>query len=700
MDVAPTKKVFNGFSLASSEDALSLPITEARRRTYVVLSLVALALVLRLYAISLYPLGFDEYGSIWEAKLVGLNWNSIIYSTVMHLWVRLGTSEQWLRLPAAIFGAATVPIIFKIGEKLGGWRTALVAGLLAAVSPFNIYHSQEVRFYSLFILSSAAFMLATISYVDSRRGMRNRLLVLATALILFVSHFLGMLAIYAQGSAAFVAANTKRRLRTALAVTFGLPILIFGLPIIPFARNTLLHLYRLYANAGNADVSASRLSLINFAKLAYAGYTFVFGYHVYPLRLVVVIPGLVLTAFLLGYGIHRLWQQPEWRALPFTYLLALIGVYTVLDSIGGRVAVGVSPRHVAFLWPAFVTFLALGLSSFRRLIFQVLLVVLLSINAISLWYGWQRDWTYGVSTDYRSAAAYAGTWAHKSSALIGDGRSQDQIDFYFPKSIPSISSPGPEGQEPSQAFTFGRLIMVTNDWRGDSRRESDELLRRLSSRFTWIDGRVEYPMFEYVLERKPSSDNPGYPLISDTGQLRQPLSFYGVEFQDLRLPISVKVEGMQFQVVGAYGLPNSEGSGYVTIPLAQPAHAGKAILLTNVVGLSGPQLGQTVAEVIVESKSGAVNTFPLRLGRETASWAEQCQPNAECQTVFQWHKRLAMTGQNSFSDAWRDFQAGLHAVALDLPPGTEVTTVKLHYLATSGHLCVWGIAFPAESKRY
>ncbi|MFS8085077.1 MAG: glycosyltransferase family 39 protein, partial [Acidobacteriota bacterium] len=180
------------------------------------LLIVGLALGLRLYAISLYPLSFDEYGSILEAKSVGSNWNSIIYSTLMHFWVRGGAGELWLRLPAAIFGTATVPILFKIGEKFGGSRTALVAGLLAAMSPFNIFHSQEVRFYSFFIFCSAAFMLATTSYVDSRRGKRRAMLVLSTGLVLLVSHFLGVLALYAQGSASLVAANWQKRSGSAL----------------------------------------------------------------------------------------------------------------------------------------------------------------------------------------------------------------------------------------------------------------------------------------------------------------------------------------------------------------------------------------------------------------------------------------------------------------------------------------------------
>ena len=31
-----------------------------------------------------------------------------------------------------------------------------------------------------------------------------------------------------------------------------------------------------------------------------------------------------------------------------------------------------------------------------------------------------------------------------------------------------------------------------------------------------------------------------------------------------------------------------------------------------------------------------------------------------------------MVGQNSFPDAWRDFQAGMHAVVLNLPGRTEI----------------------------
>src|SRR5260370_17191250 len=360
----------------------------------------------------------------------------------MHFWIRLGSSELWLRLPSAIFGTATVAILFKIGEKLGGWRTGVVAALLAATSPFSIYHSQEVLFYYLFIFASAAFLLATIHYVESRRTPRTRVAVLLTGVVLVFSHFLGVLALYAQVTAAVFAAKSRWSRATLSLFMFGLPVFLCGLLLAPFVRHGL---WRLYSNYGNAPSSIepvmTPVSIVNLAKTAFAGFSFVFGYHVYPLRLFLVVTGLGLAGFLLVEGANRLWKETRWGILPFAYLFVLLGVYVVLDSVGGRVAAGVSPRHVAFVWPAFLLLTAIGVTSFKKPVLIVLAAAALTVNAASIWSGWQKDWIYGTRVDYRSAADQTSRWIGKDTALIHDGRSSDAINFYFPKRMPLITTP-------------------------------------------------------------------------------------------------------------------------------------------------------------------------------------------------------------------------------------------------------------------
>jgi Dolichyl-phosphate-mannose-protein mannosyltransferase len=695
MEAAPSNQEFSEFSPASSGDALSLATSAARRRLVLLLT-VGLGLFLRLYEISSYPFAGDEYNSIAGAKDIGLNWNSVIYAILTRYWIRWGDNELWLRLPAAIFGTISVIILFKIGERLGGWRTGVVAGLLAATSPFNIYHSQEMRFYSLFILASAVFILTTINYVDGKKTNRKRGKVLVAALFLCVSHFLGILALCVQSVAAVLANKPKWSRWVQVSLVSGLALLI-GLPLIPGLQQKLWQFYS--AHAGVTEFSLPKItpiSTVNFAKVALAFYTFLFGYHVYPLRLTIVILGLCASAVLLCAGIVRLWKESRWRLLPFFYLLSVIAVYFVLNSIGGRVSSVIGPRHAAFVWPVFIILLAIGLTSFNRLVSCVLLASLLTVNGFSIWSGWQKDWTYGPTEDYRIAGAYASRWNANGTAMLVDGRSRAPIDFYFPKNIPRIDSlPYLQGDDLSDLNRNERLVFITDDWQPDRRRRFDVLLSRLSDTYTCIDGRVDYPLFEYVLERKSSSELSGYSVRGQTNQVFQPITIYGLEFQDLILPVSVKVKDFPLMLLGAYGLPDSQERNELVIPLARPVASGRLILLSNVVGTRGLESGQQIADLTIEDKSKNVLRFPLRLGSETASWDQQCERLSPCETVFKWHKRMALVGQNGYEGAFRDFPAGLHGVIFEFPQGTEATKITFHYLVGSGHLYVWGIALPA-----
>jgi hypothetical protein len=471
---------------------------------------------------------------------------------------------------------------------------------------------------------------------------------------------------------------------------------VIGIPLLPFVQARLWNFYS--AHAGVTDFSRpliNGISAINFAKVAFAAYTFAFGYHVYPFRLGFVILGSIVFGLLFGIGLIRLWKRSAWGMLPLTYLLAIIAVYFVLNSIGGQVASVVGPRHAAFAWPVFAIVIAIGLASFQNRSFYIFLGLVVAINAWSIALGWKKDWSPGTTSDYRVAAAYASQWNTDSTALLIAARADGPTEFYFPKNLRlSDWYSYLETNDLSPLLRNQRLIAVMNDWQIDRRRGFNRLLQTLSEHYTCIDGRVDYPVFEYVLERN-SSESRSYTANSSTRQLAQPLSIYGLEFQDLQLPVTVTAKDSTLKVIGAYGLPNTDGENSVTVPLKQATGANKLVLLTNVIGFTGAQTGAPIAEVLLESKTGTITTLPIRMGLETAAWDERCQPSANCETAFQWHKRLAIVGQNGFPGAWRDFQAGLHLVSFDLAPATEVNKVSIRYLAGSGHLYLWGISLPA-----
>jgi len=196
-------------------------------------------------------------------------------------------------------------------------------------------------------------------------------------------------------------------------------------------------------------------------------------------------------------------------------------------------------------------------------------------------------------------------------------------------------------------------------------------------------------LFEYVFDRRPPTDRV---FRAQNGtQLSQPLSIYGLEFQDLKLPIVVNARGNRLEMIGASQLPDSDGERTVTIATAHATGKSRLILLTNAVLEARPDDGASIAEVVLES-DGIAKTIPLRLGIETNTWDRDCPPNSPCETVVHWRKRIAIVGQSSYPGAWRDFQAGIHAVTFELPANIRAEKISIRYVASSGHLYLWAIA--------
>ncbi|MGZ3655296.1 MAG: hypothetical protein ACXWR1_13410 [Bdellovibrionota bacterium] len=76
--------------------------------------------------------------------------NTAGYPLFIFLWGKLGLSEQWLRLPSALAGAATVVLFYRRNARRVKPEAALWAALLLAVAAAPLLQSQNARCYSLF----------------------------------------------------------------------------------------------------------------------------------------------------------------------------------------------------------------------------------------------------------------------------------------------------------------------------------------------------------------------------------------------------------------------------------------------------------------------------------------------------------------------------------------------------------------------
>jgi len=94
-----------------------------------------------------------------------------LYYTLAWGWAHLfGTSEVGLRSLSAIFGTATIVIVFALARELFSRRAALIAATLVAVSPDLVWYSQEARSYALFIMLGAASLYFFVRAVKRPAG--------------------------------------------------------------------------------------------------------------------------------------------------------------------------------------------------------------------------------------------------------------------------------------------------------------------------------------------------------------------------------------------------------------------------------------------------------------------------------------------------------------------------------------------------
>lgn len=84
-----------------------------------------------------------------------------LYYLIIHVTRRLfGASDFAFRYPSVLFGVLLVPLLYQLGQRMGGKAVGLIVALLAAVSPLQVYYSQEARMYSLL-----ALLVTAMSYV-------------------------------------------------------------------------------------------------------------------------------------------------------------------------------------------------------------------------------------------------------------------------------------------------------------------------------------------------------------------------------------------------------------------------------------------------------------------------------------------------------------------------------------------------------
>ena len=97
-----------------------------------------------------------------DAGLVG-------YYLLMHPWLRVSESQDWIRLPGAVATVVLVALVAVLGRRFAGAPGALVAGTVAALAPAVYLHGQEARPYPMALTAVVVTVLLLLRQSDRPR---------------------------------------------------------------------------------------------------------------------------------------------------------------------------------------------------------------------------------------------------------------------------------------------------------------------------------------------------------------------------------------------------------------------------------------------------------------------------------------------------------------------------------------------------
>jgi len=148
----------------------------SRQRDWLLLAIIfGVAAAFRFYHLDTFGLWRDEAQTVFLARhsfpsgiLQALTYADVsppLYYFLLHFWDKALPSDWSLRFFSVLFGLALIPLVYWVGRRIFDSSVALLAALVAALSPHHIIVSRTVRMYSLLPLVTLAAFYFTYRFV-------------------------------------------------------------------------------------------------------------------------------------------------------------------------------------------------------------------------------------------------------------------------------------------------------------------------------------------------------------------------------------------------------------------------------------------------------------------------------------------------------------------------------------------------------
>lgn len=424
-----------GRTRRSDPEPLFTPSVSAPAAGWVLVAVLGLAVVLRFIGLDT-GLWYDEVVTLTEFVRLPLpelvrNYadqnQHPLYSVAARLSVvALGESALALRLPAVLFGVASLGAVYALARRLTPRPEPLLTTLLLTVSYHHVWFSQNARGYTALLFWTVLASLLLVENLGRPRWSLTVAYSVVSALALY-THLTAAFFLAAHGLVYLFLVGRKAHAGRRLAATDGLPLVGFVLagtlafqlyaPVLPQVFGTFRTQTGSTRVQGWTDLSWGATQVLRGLTASFAGTA-----------------GAVVAAAVVATGLASFVRRdPMVVALLVIPCVLGLGVMLLLN------------RHLypRFFFPACAFgmmvvvrgTLVIGETVWRRRGGVALAGLMIAASAVSLWPGYRHP-----KQDYAAALAYVDAVRHPDDPVVTVGMAAIPITRYFAPTVPAADT--------------------------------------------------------------------------------------------------------------------------------------------------------------------------------------------------------------------------------------------------------------------
>jgi uncharacterized membrane protein len=298
-----------------------------------------------------------------------------LHFALLKLWGSLAGQEEFaLRLYSVGMVALAVALLFALGRRLFGVKTAALAALLLAASPFWLLYGRMIRAYSQTVVLALAATLLLVVAVDGRRLWWAAYALAAAALIYTDYSGLPILAAHGIFVVAGWATTSPRRWQPVRA--WAAAMVVTALLYLPWLPSIFA------ATARGVRITDLAGGPLGFAvKLGVPLYVWAVGETIYPWQP----PGAVAAVVIGVLALWGLWRAARLRAAAGWLLLAWLGLpllftATLLSLVATDITFLNAASRTPGAAPAYLLAAAVGFMALRRRWLKAVALVCIAVG--------------------------------------------------------------------------------------------------------------------------------------------------------------------------------------------------------------------------------------------------------------------------------------------------------------------------------